>query len=100
MTSRQDTDVVGVSNGSAFYILAALVEKGFLKLRKVKEGSHKGSYVNLLLSKGTREKLFLTHRFIDYEREGFEGLTAEIEILDDEVGFAGSTKLVSELKND
>jgi hypothetical protein len=74
MTSRQVTDVVGISNGSAFYIIAALVDKGFLKLRKVKESSRKGSYVHLLTPKGVREKLFLTHHFIGRKRQEFEGL--------------------------
>ena len=48
--------------------------------------------------KSIRKKLFLTHHLIERKREEFEGLMAKIEILEDEVRFAGSTKLVSELK--
>jgi DNA-binding IclR family transcriptional regulator len=32
MTTRQLAEEVGISNGSAYYVLTALVEKGFLKL--------------------------------------------------------------------
>jgi DNA-binding MarR family transcriptional regulator len=32
MSTRQVADEVGISNGSAYYVLTALVEKGFVKL--------------------------------------------------------------------
>ena len=31
MTTRQLAEEVGISNGSAYYVLTALVEKGFLR---------------------------------------------------------------------
>ena len=98
MPSRKVADIVGISNGSAFYILAALVDKGFLKLRKVKENPGKVSYAHLLTSKGIREKLLLTNRFIERKRQEFEDLRVEIEILEDEVGYSAQGKLLSELK--
>ena len=35
LSSRQIAAKVGVSNGSAYYILNALIEKGFVKLSNV-----------------------------------------------------------------
>ena len=41
MSSRQVADTVGISNGSAYYVLSALVKKGLVKLeifKKIKKG--------------------------------------------------------------
>ena len=35
MSSRQVADNVGISNGSAYYVLTALVAKGFVKLENL-----------------------------------------------------------------
>ena len=88
VSSRQVADAVGVSNGSAYYILAALVDKGFVKLSNFRKNPRKGSYAHILTSKGLREKSLLTHHFIKRKRQEFEDLRAEIEALEDEVGFS------------
>ena len=36
LSSRRIADVVGISNGSAYYVLTALVEKGLVKLENFK----------------------------------------------------------------
>jgi EPS-associated MarR family transcriptional regulator len=84
VSSRQVADAVGISNGSAYYILAVLVNKGFVKLSNVKENSCKGSYAHLLTPKGIREKSLLTHHFIKRKRQEFEDLRAEMKTLEDE----------------
>ena len=88
MSTRQVADEVGISNGSAYYILTALVEKGFVKLGNFKKNSRKGQYAYLLTPKGMREKSLLTHSFIGRKREEFEMLKAEIKALEDEAGLA------------
>jgi len=98
MSSRQVADSVGISNGSAYYILSALVEKGFLKLSNFKKNPRKGSYAHILTPKGIREKSLLTHRFIKRKRQEFEDLRAEIKTLEDEVGVFVGEELTSELK--
>jgi len=89
MTSRQVANEVGISNGSAYYVLTALVEKGFVKLGNFKNNPRKGQYAYLLTPKGVREKSLLTHSFIERKREEFEDLKAEIQALEDEAGIAG-----------
>ena len=86
MSSRQVADEVGISNGSAYYVLTALVEKGFVKLGNFKKSQRKGQYAYLLTPKGIREKSLLTHRFIERKREEFEVLRAEIKALEGEAG--------------
>ena len=88
MSSRQIADKVGIANGSAYYVLTALVEKGFVKLGNFKNNPRKGQYAYLLTPKGIREKSLLTHRFIGRKRQEFNTLRAEIESLEEEVGLA------------
>ena len=86
MSSRQVADDVGISNGSAYYVLTALVEKGFVKLGNFKKNPRKGQYVYLLTPKGIREKSLLTHSFIERKRQEFDLLRAEIKALEEEAG--------------
>ena len=74
MTTRQIANEVGISNGSAYYLLTAFVEKGFVKLGNFKNNTRKGQYAYLLTSKGAREKSFLTHSFIERKRQEFKDL--------------------------
>jgi EPS-associated MarR family transcriptional regulator len=88
ISTRQVADEVEVSNGSAYYVLTALVEKGFVKLGNFKKNPRKGQYAYLLTPKGIREKSLLTHSFIERKREEFEVLKAEIKALEEEAGLA------------
>ena len=88
MSSREIADKVGIANGSAYYVLTALIEKGFVKLENFKNSQRKGQYGHLLTPKGIREKSLLTHRFISRKRQEFDALRAEIESLEEEVGLS------------
>ena len=88
MSSRQIADKVGIANGSAYYVLTALVEKGFVKLENFKSSQRKAQYAYLLTPKGIRQKSLLTHRFIGRKRQEFDALRAEIESLEEEAGLA------------
>ena len=94
LSSRQVADAVGVSNGSAYYILTALVDKGFVKLGNFKKSSRKGCYAYFLTPKGMREKSLLTHHFIERKRQEFKDLRTEIEALEVEAGFDVSRELL------
>ena len=87
LSTRKMAEDVGISNGSAFYVLAALVEKGFLKSNNFKNSSSKGRYAYVLTPKGLREKTLLTARFIERKREEYKNLRAEIDALEAEAGF-------------
>ena len=86
MSSRQVADTVGISNGSAYYILTALVEKGLVKLENFKKNPRKGRYAYLLTPKGIREKSILTHQFIERKRQEYRDLKDEIAALEQEAG--------------
>ncbi|MBC8407184.1 MAG: winged helix-turn-helix transcriptional regulator, partial [Rhodobacteraceae bacterium] len=42
ISTRGVADVVGISNGAAYYVLRALVEKGFVKLESFGNSPRKG----------------------------------------------------------
>ena len=88
MSTRQVADEVGISNGSAYYVLTALVEKGFVKLGNFKKNPRKGQYAYLLTPKGIREKSLLTHSFIERKREEFEAVESGNQSLEEEAGLA------------
>ena len=78
--------MVGISNGAAYYVVTALVKKGFLKLENFKNNPQKRQYAYLLTPKGIREKSILTFRFIERKKLEFDELREEIRILEEEVG--------------
>lgn len=86
MSSRRVADLVGISNGSAYYVLTAMVEKGLIKLENFKKNPRKGRYAYLLTPKGIREKSILTHKFIERKRKEYENLKNEIEAMEREAG--------------
>ena len=88
ISTRQVADEVRVSNGSAYYALTALVEKGFVKIGIFTNNPRQGQYAYLLTPKGKREKFLLTHSFIKCNRQEFEGLGAEIQAIECVVGLA------------
>ena len=92
LSTRQIAAEVGVSNGSAYYVLTALVQKGFVKLENFRQNPRKGQYAYLLTPRGIREKSVLTHRFIDRKKQEYERLRAEIEALEDEVGLVNTQR--------
>ena len=92
ISTRGVADAVGISNGSAFYVLKALAEKGFVKLGNFSNSPHKGRYTYLLTAKGIREKSVLTKRFIARKKVEYEALRAEIKALERELDQAESLK--------
>lgn len=93
MSTRQVADKVGISNGSSYYVLTSLVDKGFVKLGNFKKNPRKGQYAYLLTPKGIREKSLLTHSFIQRKYDEFELLKAEIKALEEEAGLASESIL-------
>ena len=85
MSTRQIADLVGISNGSAYYVLKSLIEKGFVKLENFKQNPRKAQYAYLLTPSGIREKSSLARGFIKRKRQEYVDLKNEIEALEQEV---------------
>jgi len=86
LTTRELAQKVGISNGSAFYLLTSLIEKGFIKLSNFQDSHQKVGYFYLLTPKGIREKSLLTHNFIIRKKKEYKLLKEEISKLERDVG--------------
>jgi EPS-associated MarR family transcriptional regulator len=86
ISSRELAKKVGISNGSAYYLLTSLVEKGFVKLSNFQENPKKRKYSYLLTPKGIREKSLITSKFLSRKKLEFEALREEINSLEKSVG--------------
>ncbi|MGC6391454.1 MAG: MarR family EPS-associated transcriptional regulator [Alphaproteobacteria bacterium] len=88
-TTRELARLVGVSNGSAYYLLQALLEKGHVKLDNFAHSPNKSQYMYILTPQGISEKLHLTRRFLTRKMDEYERLKREIKRLESEVERGG-----------
>ena len=86
MTTREIAQKVGISNGSAYYLLISLIDMGFVKLSNFKDSSQKIKYSYLLTPKGIREKSLVTSKFLVRKKKEYELLKKEITELEREIG--------------
>ena len=94
MSQRELADAVGISTGSAHYLLSALVERGLVKLGNFSASEDKRRYAYILTPKGISEKAAITGRFLSRKLEEYEALKREISQLEAELkgGKPGDTK--------
>ena len=86
MTSRELAQKLGVSNGSAYYLLISFIDKGFVKLLNFKENPQKTKYSYILTPKGIREKSLITSKFLERKKQEYELLKKEITELERDLG--------------
>ena len=86
MTTREIAQKVGISNGSAYYLLTSLIDKGYVKLLNFSQNKQKWRYSYLLTPKGIREKSLITSKFLIRKKIEFEALRDEINSLEEAVG--------------
>jgi len=86
MTTREIAQKVGISNGSTYYLLTSLIDKGFIKLSNFKDSSQKIKYSYLLTPKGIREKSLVTSKFLERKKQEYELLKKEIAELERDLG--------------
>ena len=78
--------------GSINFCFQALIDKGWVKIRKFGQSKHKMSYVYLLTPGGIAEKSRLTADFLKRKVAEYEALHAEIDVLKSEVAFEARAK--------
>ena len=86
LTSRELAKNVGISNGSAYYLLMSLIDKGFIKLANFKNNPQKTKYSYLLTPKGIREKSLITSKFLIRKKQEYKLLRKEITELERDAG--------------
>ena len=84
VSTRELAERLQISNGAAYYVLRALIHKGYVKAENFKNNPNKSGYLYLLTPDGLREKSRLTGKFILRKRDEYNALKAEIEALERE----------------
>ena len=84
-TTRQIAVDLGVSNGAAYYLLKALLDKGLVKAQRFVSSESRAQYIFVLTTNGVRQKLALTRNFIDQKRKEYCALEAEILAMEQEL---------------
>ena len=69
---------LGVSLGTINYCVNALIKVGHIKITNFRAATNKAGYAYLLTPTGIREKMMLTHRFLQRKMAEYEALEAEI----------------------
>lgn len=86
VSQRELADAVGISNGSAHYLLSALLDKGLIKLGNFSSAQDKRRYAYILTPKGLAEKAMITKQFLERKIQEYDALKAEIALIKDELG--------------
>ena len=86
ITTREIAEKVGISNGSAYYLLMSLINMGYVKFSNFKDSTQKIKYSYFLTPKGIREKSLITSRFLVRKKREFEALREEIDALEKTFG--------------
>ncbi len=84
ISTRELAERMQISNGAAYYVLNALIEKGYVKAENFTNNPNKSGYLYLLTTDGLREKSRLTANFIQRKRAEYHSLKLEIETLERE----------------
>ena len=82
ITQRELSKLLGVSKGKTHYLLAALVEKGLLKIGHFGRTDGKlGKVTYLLTPEGIKNRAALTRSYLARKEAEYEALWAEIKAL-------------------
>ena len=75
LSQRKIANELGYSLGKVNYVIAALVEKGILKLQKFIKSRNKLGYRYVLTPKGITEKYHITKTFLSRKTEEYNMIT-------------------------
>lgn len=81
-STREIANELGISNGSAYYCLSELIEKGYVKFINFTQSKSKSQYLYQLTPKGLASKAALTVKFLERKRQEYIALKIEIERLE------------------
>jgi EPS-associated MarR family transcriptional regulator len=85
MSQRDLAAQVGISTGSAHYVLKALLGKGLIKLGNFSASGGRRRYAYVLTAKGLSTRAAMTKEFLSQKMQEYEALKIEITALSDEL---------------
>ena len=97
-STRDIARALGISNGSAYYCISELLEKGLIKFKNFKKSTSKSSYLYQLTPKGVSSKATLTIKFLERKKKEYNDLKAEIARLEVELQFSETGRSIKKIK--
>lgn len=97
-STRDIARALGISNGSAYYCISELLEKGFIKFQNFKQSTSKSAYLYQLTPKGLSSKATLTVKFLERKRQEYIDLKEEIKRLEVELQLSETTRPLKKIK--
>ena len=97
-STRDIARALGISNGSAYYCISELVEKGFIKFKNFTKSTSKSHYLYQLTPKGVSSKAALTVKFLERKRKEYNDLKEEIARLEVELQISESGRSIKKIK--
>ena len=98
-STRDIARALGISNGSAYYCISELLEKGLIKFKNFTKSTSKSHYLYQLTPKGVSSKAALTVKFLERKRQEYIDLKQEIARLEDDLKLTGNPHLIKKVKN-
>ncbi len=80
-SQRQMSNALGVSLGKAHYLLRALLQRGWVKVRNFKRSENKVGYLYVLTPSGVRRRFQLTQTFLTRKEYEYDLLQSQIASL-------------------
>ena len=87
VSTREIANELGISNGSAYYYISELIEKGYVKFKNFTQSKSKSQYLYQLTTEGVTSKAALTVKFLERKRQEYIALKSEIERLEHDSQF-------------
>ena len=78
-SQRQIAKKTGLSIGKVNYIIKALIDVGFIKIKNFNNSNRKLDYVYILTPKGIAEKTKITKNFIIKKKQEYDKLKSYID---------------------
>ena len=97
-STRDIARALGISNGSAYYCISELLEKGFIKFKNFTKSTSKSHYLYQLTPKGVSSKAALTVKFLERKKKEYFELRQEIERLEFELQISKNDFSVKKVK--
>ena len=85
LSQRELSRRLGLSLGKVNYVLNALIDKGFIKVKRFKNSQNKLAYMYILTPEGISKRIELTRFFLKRKMMEYDRLKTEIEELKKEV---------------
>ena len=97
-STRDIARVLGISNGSAYYCISELLEKGFIKFKNFTRSTSKSHYLYQLTPKGVSSKAALTVKFLERKRKEYIDLKQEIARLEVDLKISKTRRSLKKIK--